>query len=61
MASTKKPRGKATASSSNALGDLAEQETPQVSATQEDLERQLESDYDDAPEEASLRTLCNQV
>jgi hypothetical protein len=51
-------KGKAVASSSTAP---TQKETPQVSAAQEDPERQLESDYDDAPEEASLRTLRNQV
>jgi hypothetical protein len=56
--STRTTKGKAAASSSTAP---TQKETPQVSAAQEDPERQLESDYDDAPEEASSRTLRNQV
>ena len=56
--STRAIKGKAAASLSTAL---AQQEAPQVSAAQEDLERQLESDYDNALEEASSRTLNAQV
>jgi Zinc knuckle len=57
MASTRK--GKAAASSKSTHLTLEEEGTPQDLAAE--LERQPESDYDDAPEEASSRTLNAQV